>query len=57
MDDRYGKYSTVVVSQLPTEEWYASLGDNTPGRCDPGPADAQRSPAVTEGRIDEKEEK
>ncbi|MFM4670853.1 ATP-binding protein [Aeromonas media] len=29
MDDRYGKYSTVVVSQLPTEEWYASLGDNT----------------------------
>ena len=26
MDDRYGKYSTVVVSQLPTEEWYASLG-------------------------------
>ena len=29
MDDRYGKYSTIVVSQLPTEEWYASLGDNT----------------------------
>ena len=29
MDDRYGKYSTVVVSQLSTEEWYASLGDNT----------------------------
>ncbi|ENY7472293.1 ATP-binding protein, partial [Escherichia coli] len=23
------KYSTIVVSQLPTEEWYASLGDNT----------------------------
>jgi len=29
MDDRYGKYSTVVVSQLPTEEWYGSLEDNT----------------------------
>lgn len=29
MDDRYGKSSTVVVSQLPTEEWYGSLGDNT----------------------------
>ncbi|MDY7800806.1 IS21-like element ISAs29 family helper ATPase IstB, partial [Aeromonas caviae] len=29
MDDRYGKYSTIVVSHLPTEEWYASLGDNT----------------------------
>ncbi|MND40311.1 transposase/IS protein [compost metagenome] len=28
MDDRYGKYSTVVVSQLPTEEWYGSLEDN-----------------------------
>ena len=28
-DDRYGKYSTVVVSQLPTEEWYGSLEDNT----------------------------
>ena len=25
MDDRYRKYST-VVGQLPTEEWYASLG-------------------------------
>ncbi|MFQ2692333.1 ATP-binding protein [Aeromonas caviae] len=25
MDDRYGKSSTVVVSQLPTEEWHASL--------------------------------
>jgi DNA replication protein DnaC len=29
LDDRYGKYSMAVVSQLPTEEWYASLGDNT----------------------------
>lgn len=29
MDDRYGKSSTIVVSQLPTEEWYGSLGDNT----------------------------
>ncbi|MFM4961898.1 hypothetical protein [Aeromonas caviae] len=25
MDDRYGKSSTVVVSQLPTEEWHSSL--------------------------------
>ena len=24
-----GNTTTVVVSQLPTEEWYASLGDNT----------------------------
>ena len=29
MDDRHGHTSTVVISQLPTEEWYASIGDNT----------------------------
>ena len=29
MDDRHGHTSTVVISQLPTDEWYASIGDNT----------------------------
>jgi DNA replication protein DnaC len=29
MDDRHGVTSTVVISQLPTTEWYASIGDNT----------------------------
>ena len=29
MDDRHGYTSTVVISQLPTDEWYASIGDNT----------------------------
>ena len=29
MDDRHGTNSTVVISQLPTTEWYASIGDNT----------------------------
>ena len=29
MDDRHGTTSTVVISQLPTSEWYASIGDNT----------------------------
>jgi DNA replication protein DnaC len=29
MDDRHGATSTVVISQLPTTEWYASIGDNT----------------------------
>ncbi len=29
MDDRHGHASTVVISQLPTDEWYASIGDNT----------------------------
>lgn len=29
MDDRHGSSSTVVLSQLPTEEWHQSIGDNT----------------------------
>lgn len=29
MDDRHGTSSTAVVSQLPTDEWYQSIGDNT----------------------------
>lgn len=29
MDDRYGRGSTLVISQLPTDQWYATIGDNT----------------------------
>jgi DNA replication protein DnaC len=29
MDDRHGHQSTVMISQLPTDEWYAAIGDNT----------------------------
>ena len=29
MDDRYGTQSTMIISQLPTDQWYASIGDNT----------------------------
>jgi DNA replication protein DnaC len=29
MDDRHGTSSTVMISQLPTDEWYAAIGDNT----------------------------
>ena len=29
MDDRHAATSTVVMSQLPTTEWYTSIGDNT----------------------------
>lgn len=29
MDDRHGSKSTIVLSQLPTDEWYAAIGDNT----------------------------
>ncbi len=29
MDDRHGSSSTVIISQLPTEDWHHSIGDNT----------------------------
>lgn len=29
MDDRNGSSSTMVISQLPTDQWYQSIGDNT----------------------------
>lgn len=29
MDDRHANTSTMVISQLPTDQWYAGIGDNT----------------------------
>ena len=29
MDDRHGSTSTVMVSQLPVDQWYVTVGDNT----------------------------
>ena len=29
LEDRYGKRSTVLTSQLPTKSWHESLGDQT----------------------------
>lgn len=29
MDDRHNYSSTIMISQLPTEQWYQSIGDNT----------------------------
>lgn len=29
MDDRHNSASTMVISQLPTDQWYAGIGDNT----------------------------
>jgi DNA replication protein DnaC len=29
MDDRHGSRSTIMISQLPTDQWYAAIGDNT----------------------------
>ena len=29
MDDRHEHAATMIISQLPTDQWYASIGDNT----------------------------
>jgi len=29
MDDRHDNSSTLIISQLPTDQWYQSIGDNT----------------------------
>lgn len=29
MDDRYQQSATIIISQLPTEQWYQAIGDNT----------------------------
>lgn len=29
MDDRHGSSSTMVISQIPTDQWYVGIGDNT----------------------------
>jgi len=29
MDDRYEQSATIIISQLPTEQWYEAIGDNT----------------------------
>ena len=29
MDDRYEQSATAIISQLPTEQWYQAIGDNT----------------------------
>jgi len=28
MDDRHGVHSTMIISQLPTDQWYNTIGDN-----------------------------
>ena len=29
MDDRYEQWATIMISQLPTDQWYEAIGDNT----------------------------
>ena len=41
-DDRYGRRSTILTSQLPVASWHAQIGDPTRGRQHSGPAGSQR---------------
>ena len=35
LENRYRKWATVVVSQLPLDSWHEAIGEPTPRRCDP----------------------
>ena len=49
MDDRHGAAPTVMVSQLPVDQWYVTVGDNTLADAPPGPVDTQCAPVGAEG--------
>jgi hypothetical protein len=53
LNDR-SQLRTVVVTQLPVEDWHAALtaGDPTPRRCHPGSTGTQRPPTHTSGQLD-----
>jgi DNA replication protein DnaC len=33
LEERYGRRSTIVTSQLPVEDWHAVIGDSTMSLC------------------------
>lgn len=35
IEDRHGRSSTLVVSQLPVTKWFETIGDQYHGRCYP----------------------
>ena len=41
MDDRYEQSATVIISQLPIDQWYEAIGDKYLGRCHFRQANAQ----------------
>ena len=57
MDDRYGEILDGRGQSAANGRVVRELGDNTLADAITGPADAQRSPAVTEGESMRKEEK
>jgi hypothetical protein len=46
--DRYDKTSTVIMTQMPTKNWYEALSDPTIADAICDPARTQRSPAQAE---------
>src|SRR5829696_6528593 len=56
LDDRHGRASTIVTSQIPVEHWHDIIGSN-PRRRHPGPSRSQRSPPSACRRKHAKEER
>ena len=55
MDNRYEQSAaTIIISQLPTEQWHESIGDNYLSRRYFRSVDAQRPPDEFTRRIDAK---
>ena len=50
IDDRHGRGSTIVTSQLPVDHWHEVIGNPDHRRRHPRPPRAQRSPAHVERR-------
>ena len=50
MEDRHGRGSTMVTSQLPVEHWHEIIGDPNSRRRHSRSASSQRSPAHAHGR-------
>src|ERR1700753_1381822 len=51
VDDRHGRASTVVTSQLPVAHWHEHIGNPTIARCRARPPCPHRAPYRTQGRI------
>ncbi|HNO75409.1 MAG TPA: ATP-binding protein [Nitrosomonas mobilis] len=48
IDDRHGATSTVIISQLRTDQWYSSIGDNILADAIPDRLTHNRSSTATE---------
>ena len=53
IEDRHGRRSTLIASQLPTEHWHDYIGEATLARCAPPRGSMRKLPSswVTESKI------